>query len=95
MIAYELPLGLGILGVVLAAGSLRLDEIIGHQADSGVWFAFAQPLGFIVFVVAAFAEAAPVAVRPARRRARTGGRLPHGIRRHEAVAVSCTPSSFT
>lgn len=58
LIAYELPLGLGILGVVLAAGSLRLDTIIEAQASTGNWFAFAQPLGFIVFVVAAFAEAA-------------------------------------
>ena len=57
MIAYELPLGLGILGVVLATGSLRLDTIIEQQAESGIWFALAQPLGFIVFVVAAFAEA--------------------------------------
>jgi NADH-quinone oxidoreductase subunit H len=58
LIAYELPLGLGILGVVAASGSLELDAIIRKQADSGVWFAFAQPLGFIVFTVAAFAEAA-------------------------------------
>jgi NADH-quinone oxidoreductase subunit H len=57
MIAYELPLGLGILGVVLATGSLRLDTIIEQQAESGIWFALTQPLGFIVFVVAAFAEA--------------------------------------
>ena len=57
MIAYELPLGLGLLGVVLATGSLRLNDIIEFQASSGVWFALAQPLGFIVFVVAAFAEA--------------------------------------
>ncbi len=58
LIAYELPLGLGILGVVLVTGSLRLEEVIGQQADSGVWFAFSQPLGLVVFVVAAFAEAA-------------------------------------
>ena len=32
LISYELPLGLGILGVVLVAGSLRLDAIIAHQA---------------------------------------------------------------
>ncbi len=58
MIAYELPLGLGILGVVLATGSLRLGAIIDQQAASGFWFAVLQPLGFVVFVVAAFAEAA-------------------------------------
>lgn len=58
MIAYELPLALGILGVVLACGSLRLGDIIAHQATTGVWFAFAQPLGLVVFSIAAFAEAA-------------------------------------
>ncbi|MBN1852702.1 MAG: NADH-quinone oxidoreductase subunit NuoH [Pirellulales bacterium] len=57
LIAYELPLGLGILGVVLATGSLRLDAIIHAQATTGWWFVFTQPLGFVVFVVAAFAEA--------------------------------------
>ncbi len=57
IIAYELPLGLGILGVVLVAGSLKLDTIINAQAETGIWNAIAQPLGFVVFVVAAFAEA--------------------------------------
>jgi len=58
LVAYEIPLGLGLLGVVLAAGSLKLDAIMNAQADSGVWYAFAQPLGFVVFLVASFAEAA-------------------------------------
>ena len=58
LVAYEIPLGLGLLGVVLAAGSLKLDRIIDAQASTGIWYAFAQPLGFIVFLVAAFAEAA-------------------------------------
>jgi NADH-quinone oxidoreductase subunit H len=58
LIAYELPLGLGILGVVLASGSLRLDTIISDQATTGVWNVVAQPLGFVVFAVASFAEAA-------------------------------------
>ncbi len=56
MIAYELPLGVALLAVVLASGSMRLNDVIGVQA-SEVWFALAQPLGFLVFVVAAFAEA--------------------------------------
>jgi NADH-quinone oxidoreductase subunit H len=58
LVAYEIPLGLGLLGVVLAAGSLKLDAIMNAQAETGIWYAFAQPLGFIVFLVAAFAEAA-------------------------------------
>lgn len=37
LIAYEMPLGLGIIGVVLATGSLDLGDIITHQASSGVW----------------------------------------------------------
>lgn len=56
MIAYELPLGLGILGVVLASSSLRVNDIVAVQATTA-WFALLQPLGFIVFVIAAFAEA--------------------------------------
>ncbi len=57
LISYEIPLGLGLLGVVLLAGSLRLGDIISEQARSGVWNLFTQPLGFVVFFVAAFAEA--------------------------------------
>jgi NADH-quinone oxidoreductase subunit H len=58
LISYELPLGLGILGVVTATGSLRLDAIISHQAAVGAWNVWTQPLGFLVFCVAGFAEAA-------------------------------------
>ena len=58
MIAYEIPLGLGILGVVLFSGTLRLDKIITDQATSGVWNVVVQPLGLLVFAVASFAEAA-------------------------------------
>jgi NADH-quinone oxidoreductase subunit H len=58
LISYEIPLGLGLLGVVLLAGSLKLDVIIDEQAKTGVWNVFIQPLGFFVFVIAATAEAA-------------------------------------
>jgi len=57
LVSYELPLGLGLLGVVLMSGSLRLDAIISEQARTGVWNVMLQPLGFLVFAVAAFAEA--------------------------------------
>ncbi len=58
LIAYELPMGLGLLGVILMSGSLRLETIIDQQADTGIWNILLQPLGFIVFLVASFAEAA-------------------------------------
>jgi NADH-quinone oxidoreductase subunit H len=58
LISYEIALGLGILGVVLATGSLRLDTTIHAQAETGWWNVLTQPLGFMVFLTAAFAEAA-------------------------------------
>ena len=57
LISYELPVGLGILGIVLATGSLRLETIVAGQAQTGLWNVFVQPLGFLVFAVAACAEA--------------------------------------
>ena len=87
LIAYELPMGLGILGVVLAAHSLNLDAIITEQAKTGCWYAFAQPLGFIVFVIAAFAEAARLPFDLPGMRTRIGRRLSHGIRRTKTADV--------
>jgi NADH-quinone oxidoreductase subunit H len=55
MISYEICLGLSVVGVFMLTGSLRLTDVITHQAD-GVWNVFTQPIGFLVFVVAAFAE---------------------------------------
>jgi NADH-quinone oxidoreductase subunit H len=57
LISYEIPMGLGLLAVVLCSGSLRLETIIGRQAECGVWNVFVQPLGFLVFLVASYAEA--------------------------------------
>lgn len=57
LVSYELPLGLGLLGVVLMSGSLRLETIIAEQARSGVWNVLVQPLGFFVFAVASWSEA--------------------------------------
>ncbi len=57
LIAYELPMGLAVLGVVAASGTLDLQAIMTHQAADG-WYVLLQPLGFIIFVTAALAEAA-------------------------------------
>jgi NADH-quinone oxidoreductase subunit H len=54
MISYELSLGLGVVGVVMLAGSLSLREIVEHQ--SGLWNIFVQPVGFLVYFTAAIAE---------------------------------------
>lgn len=55
MISYELTLGLSVVGIFMAAQTLRLTSIVEMQVD-GTWFMFSQPLGFLIFVIAAFAE---------------------------------------
>lgn len=58
MISYELPLGLSVIGVVLVSGSLDLVSIVESQSGwYGMhWNVITQPLGFITYVIAAFAE---------------------------------------
>ncbi len=55
MLSYELSMGLAVIGVVMVAGSLRLDAIVELQAN-WAWNIILQPIGFITFTVAAFAE---------------------------------------
>ena len=55
MISYELSMSLSVVGILMVTGSLRLADIAGHQADT-VWNIVAQPIGFLVFMTAAFAE---------------------------------------
>lgn len=54
MISYEISMGFSIGGVLLLAESLRPIDIVYSQA--GLWNAIVQPIGFITFVVSAFAE---------------------------------------
>jgi NADH-quinone oxidoreductase subunit H len=59
MVSYELSLGLSIVGVLIQAGSLDLNKIV--QAQQGwhglEWNIFHfQPIGFLVFYIAALAE---------------------------------------
>jgi len=55
LISYEVSQGLAIIGVVMQAGSLSLTEIVGWQEDN-VWFIVPQFVGFLIFLVAGFAE---------------------------------------
>jgi NADH-quinone oxidoreductase subunit H len=55
MISYEVSMGFSVAGVVMLAESLRPVAII--QSQSGwMWNIFMQPIGFITFLVASFAE---------------------------------------
>ncbi len=55
MISYEIALGMAVISVLLVAGNVTLSEVIAVQQQS-VWFVLALTLGFILFVIAAFAE---------------------------------------
>ncbi|MGB3943528.1 MAG: F420H2 dehydrogenase subunit FpoH [Methanothrix sp.] len=49
MIAYEVPMGVCVISVAVMAHSLNLVEIV--NAQQGIWFALAQPLGFVIFAI--------------------------------------------
>jgi NADH-quinone oxidoreductase subunit H len=58
LISYEVAIGLSLLGVAMMAGSLSLIDIVEAQGSDGkgIWFIVPQFVGFIIFMVAGFAE---------------------------------------
>ncbi|MCK4874965.1 MAG: NADH-quinone oxidoreductase subunit NuoH [Sulfurimonas sp.] len=54
-ISYEVVTGLSILAPIMMVGSLSLIDFNDYQIDNG-WIMFAQPVAFILFWIAAFAE---------------------------------------
>lgn len=58
MISYELSMGLSLVGVILIVGSFSLNDIVDFQTGWGGirWLMFLQPVGFMIFLIAAFAE---------------------------------------
>lgn len=54
LISYEIPMGLSLLTIALAAGTLNLEKIVDAQKSS--WFVWSNPVSFIVYVITAFAE---------------------------------------
>lgn len=61
MISYEISMGLALMGLILVFSSLRITDIVAGQSDLiwgfvPKWGVVVQPLGFILFIVAVFAE---------------------------------------
>jgi NADH-quinone oxidoreductase subunit H len=54
LISYEVALGLSLVGVVFTAGTLSLTGIV--HAQDGMWYLIPQFVGFLIFLVASFAE---------------------------------------
>jgi NADH-quinone oxidoreductase subunit H len=55
IISYELALGISLIALLMLTGTLSLSDMVGQQKDH-VWNIFRQPLGFLIFLVCAFAE---------------------------------------
>ena len=57
LISYELAMGLAVVSIIILAGSLRLNDIITDQQGSFFsWNIFRQPLAFLIFLIAVYAE---------------------------------------
>jgi NADH-quinone oxidoreductase subunit H len=53
-IAYEIPLLVTVMSIIIMVGSFKLTDIV--MAQERLWFAFTQPLAFILYIICATAE---------------------------------------
>jgi NADH-quinone oxidoreductase subunit H len=54
LISYEVSMALALLGAIMMAGTLSLTEVV--EAQDEVWYVVPQIVGFLIFMVAGFAE---------------------------------------
>ena len=55
MVSYEVAMGLSVIALIMMTGTLSLKEISVQQAEMN-WNVFYQPVGFLIFLICAFAE---------------------------------------
>ena len=55
LISYEVSMGLALLGAIMMAGTLSLTGIVDAQGE--IWYIVPQIVGFLIFMIAGFAEA--------------------------------------
>ena len=56
LISYEVAVTMILVSLVLTAGTLSMVGIVEAQRDAGLWFAFVQPVAFVVFFIGGMAE---------------------------------------
>lgn len=56
MISYEIGLGMSFIGVIMLAGTLNMVELVEQQSSILDWYIFKQPVGFVLYLICAFAE---------------------------------------
>lgn len=54
-ISYEIPMGLSLIALLMVTGNLSIGDIVANQSGFN-WNIWVQPLGFLIFIVCAFAE---------------------------------------
>lgn len=54
LISYEVAQGMALVGVIITAQTMSLTEIV--EAQAGMWYVIPQIVGFLIFMVASFAE---------------------------------------
>ena len=58
IVSYEIPLTLSVVGLIILAGTMSLNQIVEQQSGWFTsWYVFRQPLAFVIFFIAATAEA--------------------------------------
>jgi NADH-quinone oxidoreductase subunit H len=56
VVSYEVPIALAIIGVIMLTQTLSMGEIVAQQQKFYQWYIWRQPLGFLIYLVAATAE---------------------------------------
>ncbi len=72
MLSFEVVTGLSLIAPLMMVGSLSLIDINNYQAEHG-WIVFAQPVAFILYLIAGYAET---------------NRTPFDLLEHEAEIVT-------
>lgn len=72
-LSYEVVTGLSVLAPIMLVGSLSFVDFNNYQQEQGVWLVVYQPVAFVLFLIAGFAEA---------------NRTPFDLLEHEAEVVS-------
>lgn len=56
LISYEVAVTLTLVSIIMMAGSLSMVGIVDAQYNANVWYAFVQPLAFLIFIIGGLAE---------------------------------------
>src|SRR3989442_13594929 len=59
LISYEVAVTLTLVSVIMMAGTLSMLEIVNAQYNQHVWFAFVQPVAFVIFFIGGLAQTKP------------------------------------